>query len=454
MTDSSLPKVDSFKAHLEKRQRTGRLWSRIFYMCNFVAILTLIALAFNISNNAFGYVAMSYKKDPVALAETPIETLDELGLAQILQREVPKKLRVIIRDALSRVPNEEFSQLSLQQALGGAVLVPEVAALKISEISDEQAIQVLTDNLDQAGLYSLVVQHVVEPIIRESWTLFDSITKRDAISQKIAEKYPEAKMEFRSWVNPMFLRNSVSSDATTAGLRTALIGTLWVIVVTSIFAFPLGIGSAIYLEEYATDTWLNRLIETNIRNLAGVPSIIYGMLGLTVFVRLLAPLTSGAMFGVQGTDGRTILSAGMTLGLVILPVIIINAQEAIRAVAPSIREASYGLGATKWQTIARTVLPASAPGILTGVILSLSRAIGETAPLIVVGASTFITIDPNGPFSKFTVVPIQIFQWTSKPQQEFRNTAAAAIVVLMIVLFLLNSVAIMLRNRYTRKLTA
>lgn len=454
MTDSPLPKVDSFKAHLEKRQRVGRVWARIFYLCNFVAILTLIALAFNISNNAFGYVAMSYKKDPVALAETPIETLDETGLAQILQREVPKKLRVIIRDALSRVPNEEFSQLSLQQALGGAVLAPEVAALKISEISDEQAILVLTDNLDQAGLYNLVVQHVVEPIIRESWTLFDSLTKSAAISQKIAEKYPEAKMEFRSWVNPMFLRNSVSSDATTAGLRTALIGTLLVILVTSLFAFPLGIGTAIYLEEYATDTWLNRLIETNIRNLAGVPSIIYGMLGLTVFVRLLAPLTSGAIFGVQDTDGRTILSAGLTLGLVILPVVIISAQEAIRAVPPSVREASYGLGATKWQTIARTVMPASIPGILTGIILSLSRAIGETAPLIVVGASTFITVDPNSPFSKFTVVPIQIFQWTSKPQQEFRNTAAAAIVVLMVVLMLLNSVAIILRNRYTRKLTA
>lgn len=446
--------TDHFKAHLARRQRLGRLWGRIFYLCNFVAILTLIALGFNIANNAFGYVAMSYKKDPATLATAPLDTLDEVGLMEILQREVPKKLRVMVRDTLSRVSEESFSKVPLGEALGGAKLAPELAPLTISDVDEEKAKQILLDNLDQAALYNLVLEHVAEPVILESWTLFDSLTKRDVIDQRMAEKYPDAKLEFHSWVNSRFLTSSISSDATTSGLKTALIGTLMVITITSLFAFPLGIGAAIYLEEYATDNWLNRIIEMNIRNLAGVPSIIYGMLGLTVFVRLLAPITSGAIFGVTGTDGRTILSAGLTLGLVILPVIIINAQEAIRAVAPSVREASYGLGATKWQTISRTVLPAAVPGILTGIILSLSRAIGETAPLIVVGAATFISVDPDSPFSKFTVIPIQIFQWTSKPQQEFRNTAAAAIVVLMVVLLLLNSVAIFLRNRYTRKLTA
>jgi phosphate transport system permease protein len=254
-------------------------------------------------------------------------------------------------------------------------------------------------------------------------------------------------------VNPSFITQPISSSATTAGLRTALLGSMWVLLITILTAFPLGVGAAIYLEEYATDNWFERIIETNIRNLAGVPSIIYGMLGLAVFVRVFGDVTSGAIFGVTDTNGRTVLSAGLTLGLVILPVVIINAQEAIRAVPYSIREASYGLGATKWQTIWRQVLPAAFPGIMTGIILSMSRAIGETAPLIVVGASTFIGIDPNGPFSKFTVVPIQIWQWTSRPELEFKNAAAAAIIVLLIVLLLFNSVAIVLRNRYSRRLS-
>jgi phosphate transport system permease protein len=211
------------------------------------------------------------------------------------------------------------------------------------------------------------------------------------------------------------------------------------------------VGAAIYLEEYAKPNRINRLIETNIRNLAGVPSIIYGMLGLAVFVRVLGDITSGAAFGVTESNGRTVLSAGLTMALLILPVLIINAQEAIRAVPRSIREASYGVGATQWQTIWHQVLPAALPGILTGVILSMSRAIGETAPLIVVGASTFIGIDPNGPFSKFTVVPIQIYQWTSRPELEFKNTAAAAIIVLLVLLLLLNGTAIFLRQRFSRR---
>jgi phosphate transport system permease protein len=241
-----------------------------------------------------------------------------------------------------------------------------------------------------------------------------------------------------------------------AGIRTAILGSLWVIAITILFAFPVGVGAAIYLEEYASDTPLNRLIQTNINNLAGVPSIIYGMLGLAIFVRVLEPLTSGAAFGVvedaTTANGRTILSAGLTLGLLILPLIIINAQEAIRAVPNSLRQASYGVGATKWQTIWNHVLPNALPGILTGAILAISRAIGETAPLVVVGASTYITYDPDGPFSKFTVLPIQIYQWTSRPQDVFRNIAAAAIIVLLVLLFTMNATAVLLRNRYSKKL--
>jgi phosphate transport system permease protein len=216
----------------------------------------------------------------------------------------------------------------------------------------------------------------------------------------------------------------------------------------------LGVGAAIYLEEYATDSWINRIIQTNINNLAGVPSIIYGMLGLAIFVRVLEPLSSGTLLGLTDpttANGRTLFSAGLTLGLLILPMIIINSQEAIRAVSNALRQASYGLGATKWQTIWHHVLPNAMPGILTGTILAISRAIGETAPLVVVGASTFITVDPTGPFSKFTTLPIQIYQWTARPQDEFRNIAAAAILVLLVLLLSLNATAVIMRNRFSRR---
>jgi len=199
---------------------------------------------------------------------------------------------------------------------------------------------------------------------------------------------------------------------------------------------------------------VNRLIQTNINNLAGVPSIIYGMLGLAILVRALEPLTSGSLFLGEGQgvseNGRTILAAGLTLGLLILPVMIISSQEALRAVPNSLRAAGLALGATKWQTIRKHILPVAMPGILTGSILALARALGETAPLVVVGASTFITVDPAGPFSKFTALPIQIYQWTARPQQEFQNIAAAAILVLLILLLTLNATAVILRNRYSR----
>ncbi len=260
-------------------------------------------------------------------------------------------------------------------------------------------------------------------------------------------------MEFTTWLDRDFLTAPQSSTALYAGVRTALRGSLFVILITFLAALPIGIGAAIYLQEYAADNRLNRFIQTNINNLAGVPSIIYGMLGLSIFVRLLSFLTSGSIFNYPNADpnnGRTILSAGLTLSLLILPVIIINAQEAIKTVPNSLREASYGLGATRWQTVWSHVLPNSISGILTGAILALSRAFGETAPLVIVGASTYITFDPDSIFSKFTTLPIQIYQWTSRPQEEFRNIAAAAIIVLMVVLLAINTAAIILRNRYSR----
>jgi phosphate transport system permease protein len=307
---------------------------------------------------------------------------------------------------------------------------------------------------DQENVYDLVVQEIVAPDIVAAWSLVDSLFARSEIEAEAALEYPNAEISFRSWLTLDFITSPQSSTPEFAGVRTAIFGSLWVVAITILFSFPIGVGAAIYLEEYAADNFINRTIQTNINNLAGVPSIIYGMLGLAIFVRTLEPFTSGSMFGVGDVttaNGRTILSAGLTLGLLILPVIIIASQEAIRAVPSSLRQAGMALGATKWQTIWAHVLPSALPGILTGTILAVSRAIGETAPLVVVGASTLIFVDPNGPFSKFTTLPIQIYQWTARPQAEFRNIAAAAILVLLVMLISLNASAILLRNRYARR---
>lgn len=305
----------------------------------------------------------------------------------------------------------------------------------------------------QQNVYELVLERVVEPTIVRSWSLTDSVLRRSEIEATVAA-IPNAELTFRSWVTGNFIASPQSSQPEFAGIRTAIFGSLWVILITVLVALPVGVGAAIYLEEYAGDNWFNRQIETNINNLAGVPSIIYGMLGLAIFVRALEPFTSGTVFGASDpttANGRTVIAAGLTLALLILPLIIINAREAIRAVPGSLRQASLGLGATQWQTIWSHVLPSALPGIMTGAILSISRAIGETAPLVVIGASTFIVVDPSGPFSKFTTLPIQIYQWTSRPQAEFRNLAAAAILVLLMMLLTLNAAAIVIRNRYSHQ---
>lgn len=237
-----------------------------------------------------------------------------------------------------------------------------------------------------------------------------------------------------------FLTSFSSFNPDIAGAEAAIMGTLWLMAVCTFFIVPIGVATAIYLEEYAdASKWWNRLIEVNIQNLAAVPSIVYGILGLAFLVR--GPLSLG----------RTILAGGLTLGLLVLPVVIIAGREAIRAVPPSIREGSLALGATQWQTIWRQVLPAAVPGIATGVILALSRAIGETAPLILVGAASFVAFNPTSLDSGFTALPLQIFDWISRPQDEFKLLAAAAILVLLAILLAMNSIAIALRNRFEQR---
>ncbi|GAA4536234.1 MULTISPECIES: phosphate ABC transporter permease PstA [Nonomuraea] len=248
----------------------------------------------------------------------------------------------------------------------------------------------------------------------------------------LVEGWP--RLDSRLWENMPSIR-----DPEIAGAQSAITGTLWVISLTALFTIPTGIAAAIYLEEYADKSrWWNRVIELNIQNLASVPSIVYGILGLGIIARALAL-------------GFSVITASITLGLLVLPVVIIASREAIRAVPPSIREGSLALGATQWQTISRQVLPAAIPGIATGSILALSRAIGEAAPLLMLGAVSFIRFNPDGVFASYTVLPIQIFNWISQSREGFHYLAAAAIVILLAILLLMNSAAIWLRNRYQKR---
>ena len=226
------------------------------------------------------------------------------------------------------------------------------------------------------------------------------------------------------------------------GVYPALVGSVWLLGLTTLISVPLGLGAAVYLEEYAEDTRINRIIEVNISNLAGVPSVIYGLLGLGIFVQLLAPVTGGT----------SVLTGALTLSLLILPVIIVASREALRAIPASIREGGYALGATKWEVIRSHLLPMALPGALTGIILALSRAIGEAAPILVVGVSLYQTYATTGPFDGYMALPTQIYDWISRPQQVFQDSAAASIVVIMVVLLLANSVAIVLRNRYQKRI--
>jgi len=418
----STDQIDLKLSNLPIRHRIGKIWRVVFLASTVFGIIALTILMVDIVNDSFGYTAFTSKVDPTTLT-TGGKTLDESSAEELI---------LILEENLK---SNRLKTLEREKAL--------------SERTTED-------------LLALVNAEVVQPEILAVWGLFDSLYKKEDIAIQVSEICAREKIDpkqvkiiFMNWFNRKFITSPQSSDALYAGIRTAILGSLYIIIITIIVAFPIGIGASIYLQEYATENRINELIQTNINNLAGVPSIIYGMLGLTIFVRVLAPLTSGAVFGYSNADpnnGRTILSAGLTMALLILPVIIINSQEAIKSVPKSLREASYGVGGTKWQTVWHHVLPNALPGILTGTILSMSRAIGETAPLVIVGASTYITFDPDGVFSKFTTLPIQIYQWTSRPQDEFRALAAAAIIGLLIMLLALNAAAILLRNHFSKRL--
>jgi phosphate transport system permease protein len=400
---------EAFYSALRKRYLVASIWQTLFLSALLIAIISLSALLYNVIDGGFGYVAYDYKNPPTEFTSIPVSELTQEELLVILQEHLSS-------GAYKKLDNEQKMETR-----------------------------------SQGDLYILFLERLVQIDTKKTWSLTDSLLKGDEIHAEVAEKYPDAQLEFRSWLTPQFLSTPMSSKAEFAGVRTAVLGSLWLVGIALLFALPVGVGASVYLQEYAPHNWFTNIIQTNINNLAGVPSIVYGMLGLAVFVRTFEALTSGAAFGVTDSNGRTILSAGLTMGILVLPLIIINAQEAIKAVPDSLRQAAFGVGATRWQTIWHHVLPNAIPGILTGSILAISRALGETAPLIVVGASTFITIDPEGVFSKFTALPIQIYNWTTRPQEEFHSIAASAIIVLLVLLLTLNATAILLRNRFQRR---
>lgn len=406
-----IPEGDQLKAFISGRHRAAQVWQSLFLLATCVGIVVLTALLYNVLDSAFGLVALADKVDAATISERPLEDLSKDELVTILQANIS-------RGAYNKLENEQpFARRS------------------------------------RDDVYGLILERVLQREVKGAWTLTESLFQRAEIEQELAEDkdLQGATLAFRSWITPEFITTPMSSKPAYTGVRTAVLGSLVLVSLAILIALPIGVGGAVYLNEYASKSFVYRLIETNIYNLSGVPSIVYGMLGLAVFVRVLESFTSGSIFGVTDTNGRTILSAAMTMAILILPIIIVNSQEAIKAVPDTFRQASYGLGATRWQTIWNHVLPNSLPGILTGSILAISRAIGETAPLVVVGASTFITVDPNNVFSKFTALPIQIYVWTSRPQPGFHNVAAAAIVALLLLLLTMNATAIILRNRFSRR---
>lgn len=400
---------------LGRRHLLGRLWLVLFQVSTAIGVIALTTLLLTIINKSFGYAAIENRVQPESLS------VDGVPL-----EELPKE--ILVEQLRANVSAGLFRRFEHDQPF---------------------------EERSAADVLPLIEEHIISPRVVRQWTLYESIFAQDMISREMFDQFATARLQFVSWLNWDFIRSPQSSFPEIAGVRTAIYGSLGTILIAVVFSFPVGVAAAIYLQEYAGDNLLNRIIQTNINNLAGVPSIIYGILGLAIFVRAFGLFTSGVAFGAADpttANGRTIISAGLTLGILVLPLIIINAQEAIKAVPNSLRDASFGLGATRWQTVWSHVLPNALPGILTGTILAISRAIGETAPLVVIGASTFIQVDPTGPFSKFTTLPIQIYQWTARPQSVFRNIAAAASLVLLGLLLAMNAIAILLRNRYSRRL--
>jgi len=452
------PTEDQYTGHLNWRTRKAT-WFQLFCLGMLsIAVIALATLLYTIVNDSFGLVAIVNQNQPEAVLADLGYDPETTSLSDLEIDEMVSLLAANVSSGVGR-------RLEREQRFYEDRLVFESDAVW-SEIcaSSEPPTGCNSAPRGAANVLALVQERVIQPDVIASNQLLPSLVSPEDFEVEVAAGFEagrfqdytldQVQFEWRAWFSPSFLLSPASATPEIAGIRTAILGSLWLVVITVLFAVPVGVGAAIYLVEFAKPSRLNDFIQTNINNLAGVPSIVYGMLGLAVLVRLLEPLTSGDIFtgGASPSDnGRTILSAGITLGLLTLPVVIISSQEALKAVPDSLRQAGMALGATRWQTVRSQILPIAMPGVLTGTILAVARAIGETAPLILVGAASFITVDPSGPFSKFTALPIQIFQWTSFPQEEFRNLAAAASIALLLLLLTLNAAAVIFRNRFSRR---
>ncbi len=478
-TPTQTPDSQLAGAHLQadrairNRLRAAAGGRFILFLSLVLALLVLIALILNVVDQLGGYVVYGYRIDPksVVPAVTP-EDLSETELRDMILNNTPQyRLEAIPEDY--GVPLDEMDKDLLVEVVYAEIpdLDPLLGGRPFTELPDDELITLIQQNIttarfdqldeeeplaqrSRAELIDLFETEVLEERVVFSWRLFDSLLNGPAILEAIAREYPGQQHELRWWLTPEFVVSAQTTRAETTGLRTAILGSVLIAIITILFAMPIGIAAGVYLEEFAAPNRVNQFLQANIYNLSGVPTIIYGLMGLAIFVRALGDLTNGSMFGVTNPppNGRTIISAGLTMGLLVMPLIIINTQEAIRAVPQSIRDGALAIGATYWQTVWYHVLPMAIPGILTGVILAVSRAIGETAPLVVIGAAAYISVDPSGPFSSFTALPIQIWSWTALPEQTFRNVAAAAIIVLLSVVILFNLAAILLRNRLRKQM--
>ncbi len=458
---------------IRNRLRTAAGGRVVLFLSLLLALLVLIALILNVVDQLGGYVVYGYRIDPksVVPAIAP-EDMSEQELRDMILNNTPDYRLEAIPDDYG-VPLDEMDKDLLVEVVYAEIpdLDPLLGTRPFTELPNDELITLIQQNIttsrfdqlneeqpfaqrSRAELLDLFEKEVLEERVVYSWRLFDSLLNGPAIIKTIERDYPGQQYELRWWLTPQFVTSPQTTRAETTGLRTAILGSALIVIITILFAMPIGIAAGVYLEEFAAPNRINQFLQANIYNLSGVPTIIYGLMGLAIFVRALGDLTNGSMFGVPNPppNGRTIISAGLTMGLLVMPLIIINTQEAIRAVPQSIRDGALAVGATYWQTVWHHVLPMAVPGILTGIILAISRAVGETAPLVVVGAAAYISVDPSGPFSSFTGLPIQIWAWTALPEQTFRNVAAAAIIVLLAVVITFNLTAIILRNRLRKSL--
>jgi phosphate transport system permease protein len=456
--ETYFPTEDEYQKLLGRRSRTALGVQLALLLALAIAVLALMVLLFTIINDSFGIVAQVNQVEPEEVVTSVGYDPAEVGMGDLSKEDLVTVLAAGISNNVGR-------RLERDQRFFDDRLVFETEE-KWAEVCSGSEPPTGCDAAarDAANVLRLVEERIIAPDIIATDTLVGSIFNPQEFEDQVEasfianpERYgdytfDQVRFIWRAWFSWTFITSPASANPELAGISTAILGSIWIVLITVLFAVPIGVGAAIYLEEFAKPTRINDLIQTNINNLAGVPSIIYGMLGLAVFVRILEPITSGSIFGDYAPNGRTVLAAGLTMGVLTLPVVIISSQESIRAVPSSLRQAGMGLGATKWQTVRSHVLPVAVPGIMTGTILAVGRAIGETAPLILVGAAGFITTSPKGPFSQFTALPIQIFQWTALPQEEYRNLAAAASLALLVLLLILNAGAVILRNRFSRRL--